>query len=155
MTKIPMNDGKKGGFRPDTIRSKFNHVYFVVQPVDLPEEPEQNGILTSCRSDNRCFLRLTVVTKEGVQAAPPPIPPDSIFERNQQFRQLLLSKIINYEKLAYQSINFKPSVEGIRVQLLLGIHQEFVKGKKGQIQMKTNNFRSFDCLCVNYYVIYN
>jgi len=70
-----------------------------------------------------------VCTKYGVETAPPKFQPGTVFERNGMFRQLLLAKIINSEKLAYQSEGFSAMTENIRYQNLHNLYQEYYLGK--------------------------
>eukprot|EP01112_Ceratiomyxa_fruticulosa_P020258 TRINITY_DN6855_c0_g4_i1.p1 TRINITY_DN6855_c0_g4~~TRINITY_DN6855_c0_g4_i1.p1 ORF type:complete len:414 (+),score=59.69 TRINITY_DN6855_c0_g4_i1:474-1715(+) len=75
-------------FRPDTIASKFNHVYIVVQV--LPE-----------RRNGKICYQMAVVSKQGVWPHSPVLPEQgTIFEHGPQFRDFLLTKIINSERAA-------------------------------------------------------
>jgi len=109
-------DSMNAKFKPESLVSKFNHVYIIIQPAETADK-------------TRVFLRVTVCTKYGVETAQPKIPPGTIFERNSMFRQLLLAKIINSEKLAYQSEGFSAMTENIRFQNLHNLFQEYYMGK--------------------------
>eukprot|EP01130_Rhizamoeba_saxonica_P008825 TRINITY_DN3576_c0_g1_i1.p1 TRINITY_DN3576_c0_g1~~TRINITY_DN3576_c0_g1_i1.p1 ORF type:complete len:263 (-),score=37.36 TRINITY_DN3576_c0_g1_i1:35-823(-) len=89
---IVYQDGPNGGFLPSTISSKFNHVYAVVQPVqDVNKDSYQFGI----------------VAKNGVRCHGPVLPyAPVIFPHGDEFREILLTKLINSERAAYFAPGF-------------------------------------------------
>eukprot|EP01127_Copromyxa_protea_P004004 TRINITY_DN1377_c0_g1_i1.p1 TRINITY_DN1377_c0_g1~~TRINITY_DN1377_c0_g1_i1.p1 ORF type:complete len:767 (+),score=81.03 TRINITY_DN1377_c0_g1_i1:47-2302(+) len=98
-------------FDPVTISSKFNHVYFVIQPVKT-KDPE----------DKRKWVRVTIATKKDVTTKEPILPAGAIYEQNNLFRKLLLSQIINSEKSAYSSPHFSSMTEQMRTEHLAYIY---------------------------------
>uniref|UniRef100_A0A6B2L8L9 Rap-GAP domain-containing protein n=1 Tax=Arcella intermedia TaxID=1963864 RepID=A0A6B2L8L9_9EUKA len=91
---IVFQDGPNGGFRPSTISSKFNHVYAVVQPRALGK-----GAVTK--------YNFSIVSKSGVRIHGPVLPPPPVvFPQGEEFRQFLLTKLINAERAAYFAPGF-------------------------------------------------
>ena len=74
-------DSSTTSFNPENILSSYNHVFFVVQPIQSDEY-------------GREYLRLTITCKKGVSFATPILPKDSVFEKSDLFRSLFLSKCI-------------------------------------------------------------
>jgi RAP1 GTPase activating protein 1 len=101
---------KKGDqvYAPNTVKSEFNHVIFVVEKV-----PGTDPNLT--------FYRLAVTRKEGVPPFGPELPHPSIFQKNHYFREFLFSKLINAERAALHAPDFKYKVERTRTLLLEGV----------------------------------
>lgn len=91
---IIFQDGPNGGFKPSTISSKFNHVYAVVQPRALGK-----GAMTK--------YNFALVSKTGVRAHGPALPPSPVvFSQGEEFREFLLTKLINAERAAYFAPGF-------------------------------------------------
>lgn len=72
-------------FDPTVMSSHFNHAFFVVQ-----KDKHHDKTKTK--------YRMAAVYKPGVPWFPPPIPNPPLFEKNEQFRRFLLTKLINAEK---------------------------------------------------------
>jgi len=96
---IIFQDGPNGGFSPKTIASKFNHVYAIVQP----ETPGASG--------PDIVYKLGLVSKEGVRVHGPVLPVGSpvLFKKGEEFREYLLTKLINAERSAYYAPGFAQS----------------------------------------------
>lgn len=93
-------------YHPGTISSEFNHVFVVVQPVTIQGE--------------QCY-KIGCVTKDGVPAIPPAL--DSlIFKKNNSFRYLLLTKLINAERCSYGAPVFAQKITRTRKSLLKEIY---------------------------------
>jgi len=91
---IVFQDGPTGGFKPSTISSKFNHVYAVVQPRALGKGPMTK-------------YNFAIVSKSGVRIHGPVLPPPPVvFPQGEEFRQFLLTKLINAERAAYFAPGF-------------------------------------------------
>jgi len=91
---IVFQDGPNGGFSPKSITSKFNHVYIIVQP----EEPGSSK------------YKIAIASKDGVKSHGPPLPPKPcIMQRGEQFREYLLTKLINAERAGYYAPGFAQS----------------------------------------------
>lgn len=118
-------------FKATGIASKFNHVYIVVQAIedrgDAPPtsararrvaarkskravEVETEAIAPSSprsRGSGKMQYRVAVVSKHGVKMHGPVLPdPEHIFSLDDNFRQFLLTKIINAERAAYYAPGF-------------------------------------------------
>lgn len=93
-------------YHPGTISSEFNHVFVVIQPVSIQGE--------------RCY-KIGCVAKDGVPAIPPAL--DSlIFKKNNSFRYLLLTKLINAERCSYGAPVFAQKITRTRKSLLKEIY---------------------------------
>uniref|UniRef100_A0A8R1DFA1 Rap-GAP domain-containing protein n=2 Tax=Caenorhabditis japonica TaxID=281687 RepID=A0A8R1DFA1_CAEJA len=95
-------------FAPDMIASNFLHAYIVVQPIDA---------LT-----DRVRYRVSVAARDDVPFFGPTLPTPSIFKRGQDFRNFLLTKLINAENAAYKSSKFAKLAERTRASLLDGLY---------------------------------
>ncbi|PAV55805.1 hypothetical protein WR25_07221 [Diploscapter pachys] len=91
-------------FAPDMIASNFLHAYVVVQPIDP---------LT-----DRVRYKVSVAARDDVPFFGPTLPAPSIFKRGQDFRNFLLTKLINAENAAYKSAKFAKLAERTRASLL-------------------------------------
>ncbi|WKX96797.1 hypothetical protein Q1695_012889 [Nippostrongylus brasiliensis] len=91
-------------FAPDMIASNFLHAYIVVQPIDA---------LT-----DKVRYRVSVAARDDVPFFGPTLPAPSIFKKGQDFRNFLLTKLINAENAAYKSAKFAKLAERTRSSLL-------------------------------------
>eukprot|EP01088_Endostelium_zonatum_P017658 TRINITY_DN5322_c0_g1_i1.p1 TRINITY_DN5322_c0_g1~~TRINITY_DN5322_c0_g1_i1.p1 ORF type:complete len:1048 (-),score=264.07 TRINITY_DN5322_c0_g1_i1:43-3135(-) len=108
---IVFKEGAKNGeeevpFKPEVIESHFNHVYVVVQPIA--------GIVP-------VSYRMAIVYKPGVRPSKPFLPHPSIYAKNEDFREFLLTKLINAEIAAMESPEFLSSLRRTRRELILEI----------------------------------
>lgn len=90
------------------IASNFLHAYIVVQPID------------PCT--DRVRYRVAVAARDDVPFFGPTLPAPSIFRRGQDFRNFLLTKLINAENAAYKSVKFAKLAERTRSSLLDGLY---------------------------------
>ncbi|KAF0022813.1 hypothetical protein F2P81_024794 [Scophthalmus maximus] len=79
-------------FVPDMIASNFLHAFVLVQA----EEP--------C-SDNTTY-KVSVTAREDVPPFGPPLPNPAVFKKGPEFREFLLTKLINAELSCYKSDRF-------------------------------------------------
>ncbi|KAM7397424.1 hypothetical protein PAMA_005630 [Pampus argenteus] len=79
-------------FVPDMIASNFLHAFILVQV----EEP--------C-SDNTCY-KVSVTAREDVPPFGPPLPNPAVFKKGPEFREFVLTKLINAELACYKSDRF-------------------------------------------------
>lgn len=91
-------------FSPDMIASNFLHGFIVVQPID------------PCTDKVR--YRVSVTARDDVPFFGPTLPAPSIFRKGQEFRNFLLTKLINAENAAYKSDKFAKLAERTRSSLL-------------------------------------
>ncbi|KAH3762648.1 GTPaseactivating protein [Pelomyxa schiedti] len=99
-------------FNPKILASHFNHCFFVIQA-----ETDAQGRTT--------HYRLSIGNKEGVPPYPPFLPSPPIFEKNSDFRDFLLLKLINAERAAMNAREFKAKIEKARRVLLQQIVNKY------------------------------
>ena len=85
-----------------SVRSEFNHVWCVVQPLKL---------------HGRTHYRLAIASKPGVPPFGPPLA-HSIYAPDAAFRAFLLAKLINAERAAYAATAFATPIRRTRQSLL-------------------------------------
>jgi len=91
---IIFQDGPNESFSPTSFTSKFNHVYIIVQP----EEPGSNR------------YKIAITSKDGVKCHGPSLPPfPCVLQKGEQFREYLLTKLINAERAGYYAPGFAQS----------------------------------------------
>ncbi|KAM4546709.1 rap1 GTPase-activating protein 2-like isoform 3-T6 [Fundulus diaphanus] len=91
-------------FVPDMIASNFLHAFILVQV----EEP--------CTDNTR--YKVSVTAREDVPPFGPPLPHPAVFTKGPEFRQFLLTKLINAELASYKSDRFARLEERTRSALL-------------------------------------
>ncbi|XP_042371605.1 rap1 GTPase-activating protein 2-like, partial [Plectropomus leopardus] len=97
-------------FVPDMIASNFLHAFILVQA----EEP--------C-SDSTAY-KVSVTAREDVPPFGPPLPNPAVFKKGLEFREFLLTKLINAELACYKSDRFARLEERTRAALLDTLHDE-------------------------------
>ncbi|XP_062816520.1 rap1 GTPase-activating protein 2 isoform X3 [Anolis carolinensis] len=97
-------------FVPDMIASNFLHAYIVVQV----ENPEM---------DNACY-KVAVTAREDVPSFGPSLPNPPVFQKNSEFREFLLTKLINAENACCKSDKFAKLEDRTRAALLDNLHDE-------------------------------
>ncbi|KAM9846454.1 rap1 GTPase-activating protein 2-like [Aulostomus maculatus] len=97
-------------FVPDMIASNFLHAFVIVQA----EEP--------C-SVNTSY-KVSVTAREDVPHFGPPLPNPAVFKKGPEFREFLLTKLINAELACYKSDRFARLEERTRAALLDSLHDE-------------------------------
>ncbi|XP_059814833.1 rap1 GTPase-activating protein 2-like, partial [Hypanus sabinus] len=97
-------------FCPDMITSNFLHVYIVVRAerVDTRER----------------VYRVSVTARDGVPWFGPAVPNPAIFPEGPEFREFLLTKLINAEYSSYRSERFSVLEERTRNTILSNLCQE-------------------------------
>ncbi|CAD5215999.1 unnamed protein product [Bursaphelenchus xylophilus] len=100
-------------FSPDFIASNFLHAYIVVQPIDS--------------GTDRTKYRVSVTARDDVPFFGPTLPAPSIFRKGQDFRNFLLTKLINAENAAYKADKFSKLAERTRISLLDGLHSNLME----------------------------
>jgi len=81
----------------DSFVSHFNNVFVVVSPVPPnPNDPD------------RKLYRVAIASKTGVRPYPPYFPPSgNVFEKTPEFREWLLQKLINAERVSMEAPDFR------------------------------------------------
>ncbi|XP_031429271.1 rap1 GTPase-activating protein 2a isoform X8 [Clupea harengus] len=97
-------------FVPDMIASNFLHAYVLVQ-VENP-----------C-TDHTTY-KVSVTAREDVPAFGPPLPNPAVFKKGPEFRDFLLTKLINAENACYKSDKFAKLEGRTRAALLDNLHDE-------------------------------
>ncbi|XP_078080928.1 rap1 GTPase-activating protein 2-like isoform X14 [Mustelus asterias] len=97
-------------FVPDMIASNFLHAYIVVQ------------VETS--SPDKTTYKVSVTAREGVRLFGPPLPTPPVFKKGPEFREFLLTKLINAESACYKSEKFAKLENRTRAALLDNLHDE-------------------------------
>uniref|UniRef100_A0A915Q2H9 Rap-GAP domain-containing protein n=1 Tax=Setaria digitata TaxID=48799 RepID=A0A915Q2H9_9BILA len=95
-------------FSADMIASNFLHAFIVIQPID------------PCTDKVR--YRVSVTARDDVPFFGPTLPAPSIFRKGQEFRNFLLTKLINAENAAYKSTKFAKLAERTRSSLLEALY---------------------------------
>ncbi|XP_017580883.1 rap1 GTPase-activating protein 2a isoform X2 [Pygocentrus nattereri] len=97
-------------FVPDMIASNFLHAYVLVQA----ENP--------C-TDHTTY-KVSVTAREDVPPFGPPLPNPAVFKKGPEFREFLLTKLINAENACYKSDKFAKLEGRTRAALLDNLHDE-------------------------------
>uniref|UniRef100_A0A671WAH9 RAP1 GTPase activating protein 2a n=1 Tax=Sparus aurata TaxID=8175 RepID=A0A671WAH9_SPAAU len=97
-------------FVPDMIASNFLHAYVLVQ-VENP-----------C-TENTTY-KVSVAAREDVPPFGPPLPNPAVFRKGPEFRDFLLTKLINAENACYKSDKFAKLEGRTRAALLDNLHDE-------------------------------
>ncbi|XP_077361581.1 rap1 GTPase-activating protein 2-like isoform X5 [Festucalex cinctus] len=97
-------------FVPDMIASNFLHAFVLVQAED------------AC-SHNTSY-KVSVTAREDVPPFGPPLPNPAVFKKGPEFREFLLTKLINAELACYKSVRFARLEERTRAALLDTLHDE-------------------------------
>ncbi|XP_034540513.1 rap1 GTPase-activating protein 2-like [Notolabrus celidotus] len=106
-------------FVPDMIASNFLHAFIIVQV----EEP--------C-SDCTCY-KVSVTAREDVPSFGPPLPNPAVFMKGPEFREFLLTKLINAELACYKSDRFARLEERTRSALLDSLHDELQRRSQAML----------------------
>jgi len=100
-------------FDPTLMRTQFNNVYGVIAV------------------DNSSRVRLEFATKEGTLPYGPRIPPANSngtnFELNEQFRDFLLTKLLNGERASLQAPVFANRTEKVHIHLVRQLLEKIVQ----------------------------
>ncbi|GFY79026.1 rap1 GTPase-activating protein 1 [Trichonephila inaurata madagascariensis] len=96
-------------FLPSMIASHFLHSYIVVQAVD-PLTPN-------------VAYKVSVTAREGVPTFGPALPNPTVFRKNDEFREFLLTKLINAEIACYKAEKF--SKLEVKIDPFLRFSREF------------------------------
>ncbi|XP_052472657.1 rap1 GTPase-activating protein 2 isoform X5 [Carassius gibelio] len=97
-------------FVPDMIASNFLHAYVLVQA----ENP----------GTDHTTYKVSVTAREDVPPFGPPLPNPSVFKKGPEFREFLLTKLINAENACCKSDKFAKLEERTRAALLDNLHDE-------------------------------
>jgi len=102
-------------FDPLILTSHFNHIFIVIKPI---------------RAGDVKKYRVEVANHEGVPCYPPFLPAVPEFEPNSEFREFLITKIINSERAAMYAPSFKGKLQRTRKTLLENMANNQLRKKK-------------------------
>lgn len=123
---------KGGNLDPRKFVSQFNCIFFqiLLNPIFLISSLDAYCIISpiqvppdSIYGEFPFNYRLSIVTKPGVRICGPQLPDPTIFPPTPQFRNFLLTKLINLERAAMTAPGFASKLErtkGVLLQSLLG-----------------------------------
>ncbi|XP_068455039.1 rap1 GTPase-activating protein 2-like isoform X3 [Clinocottus analis] len=106
-------------FVPDMIASNFLHAFILVQV----EEP----------CSDRTSYKVAVTAREDVPPFGPALPMPSVFKKGPEFREFLLTKLINAELACYKSDRFARLEERTRAALLDSLHDELYRRSQSML----------------------
>jgi len=104
-------------FSPDSVTSDFNHIFCVIQPVE-----------SMCTAEST-YYKIGFACKAGVPPFGPSLPSPAIFEKGDEFRQFLITKLINGECAALECPSFSKKLQRTRAILLNEIAKRHTKKK--------------------------
>eukprot|EP00795_Rhopilema_esculentum_P016927 gene16927-8416_t len=94
-------------FRPSAIKSNFLHVYIVIRP-----------IININNNDKVSQYQVAVISRGLVLPFGPPLPTSGCFNEDEDFKNWLMTKIVNGERASYRSPKFAAMQERTRRQML-------------------------------------
>jgi RAP1 GTPase activating protein 1 len=97
-------------FSPEIIASNFLHAYIVVQPIN------SNSEVTS--------YRVSVTSRSDVPYFGPSLPTPAIFKKGPEFKEFLLTKLINAENACYKAERFSTLERRTRSCLLSNLTEQ-------------------------------
>ncbi|XP_064611477.1 rap1 GTPase-activating protein 1-like isoform X3 [Liolophura sinensis] len=100
-------------FIPDMIASHFLHAYIVIQPIDPNTDSTR--------------YKVSVTARDDVPFFGPTLPTPAVFKKGPEFRDFLLTKLINAETACYKADQFAKLEERTRAALLESLHQDLHK----------------------------
>lgn len=109
-------------FDPTQFSSEFNHVWIVVR-----EETNPEFMPNKTKKQGATYYRVEVIQKDGVPPFSPNLPDPPVFEANEDFRKMMLTKIINAENASYKAPAFISKMKHTRKVLFSHIIKEFKK----------------------------
>ncbi|XP_066589023.1 rap1 GTPase-activating protein 1 isoform X2 [Prorops nasuta] len=105
-------------FSPDMIASHFLHAFIVVQVID------------PCTPNTR--YKVSITARDDVPWFGPPLPTPAVYLRGVEFKEFLLTKLVNAENAAYKADKFSKLELRTRSALLESLTEE--------LQTKTSEF---------------
>merc|ERR1719461_839964 len=98
-------------FSPDIITSHFLHAYIVVQPI------------TNTTSGNVSY-KVSVTARSDVPYFGPSLPNPPVFKKGEEFKEFLLTKLINAENACYKAEKFSTLERRTRSCLLSNLTEQ-------------------------------
>eukprot|EP00009_Paramoeba_aestuarina_P008398 CAMPEP_0201510570 /NCGR_PEP_ID=MMETSP0161_2-20130828/3201_1 /ASSEMBLY_ACC=CAM_ASM_000251 /TAXON_ID=180227 /ORGANISM="Neoparamoeba aestuarina, Strain SoJaBio B1-5/56/2" /LENGTH=370 /DNA_ID=CAMNT_0047905759 /DNA_START=26 /DNA_END=1138 /DNA_ORIENTATION=- len=100
-------------YRPSTISSRQVHVVFLVKEVKKADDPEGK------------YYQLAVISRDGVPAFGPELPKVAVYKRDDEFRELFYTKLLNAEKACYKAPMIDTKLERTRTLLLKDLEETY------------------------------
>ncbi|KAM4637136.1 rap1 GTPase-activating protein 1-like [Discoglossus pictus] len=97
-------------FSPDIITSHFLHCYVAVQPFQSPR--------------GEMLYKVSITARDDVPIFGPALPNPAVFRKDSQFRDFLLTKLINAEVSCYRAERFSKLQERTRSALIDSLYEE-------------------------------
>ncbi|KAL7718417.1 Rap-GAP domain-containing protein [Entamoeba marina] len=104
---IVLDPNRKEPFDPRLLRSHFNNVFIIVQPKQV---------------DGKDGFTINVCTKPNIDPFPPFIN-NSWLPKDDQFKEFMLKKLINAERMTMHNTTFKSNSRNTRKQQLKEISE--------------------------------
>lgn len=114
-------------FSPDMIASHFLHAFIVIQPYEINT------------SNNETLYKVSVTARDDVPFFGPTLPNPSIFRKGSDFKEFILTKLINAENACYKAEKFAKLELRTRTSLLQNLVEE--------LKEKTRDFLGADLIC--------
>eukprot|EP00013_Stygamoeba_regulata_P005177 CAMPEP_0177640456 /NCGR_PEP_ID=MMETSP0447-20121125/6552_1 /TAXON_ID=0 /ORGANISM="Stygamoeba regulata, Strain BSH-02190019" /LENGTH=775 /DNA_ID=CAMNT_0019142527 /DNA_START=47 /DNA_END=2374 /DNA_ORIENTATION=- len=124
---LVFREGEGEPFCPNDLNSQFNYVFLVVTKVHNPKEP------------SKIFYQVGCALREGVLPIEPFLLSPPIYEANDDFRAILLDKVINGELAAFHAPSFAAKIVRTREAQLLALcekYEESVLAKPSERSMR-------------------
>eukprot|EP01117_Protostelium_nocturnum_P015431 TRINITY_DN5987_c0_g2_i1.p1 TRINITY_DN5987_c0_g2~~TRINITY_DN5987_c0_g2_i1.p1 ORF type:complete len:779 (-),score=261.64 TRINITY_DN5987_c0_g2_i1:40-2376(-) len=103
-------------FDPLTLRTHYNHVFIVVQ--------------VAKKEKGKTFYKIAIANKTGVPPYGPYLKYPPVYEKNDEFRDLLITKFLNAERASMYATDFKTKIIRTNKTLLEEISKEFIAKNK-------------------------
>jgi len=119
---------------PSTFVSNFNHVFALVQPVS-----GEHGAPS---------YKLSMCHKKGVIPSQPMLPADCVFPKgSKEFKNFLLTKLVNSERCAMAASQFRKANEKVRAEVFADLQERFPR--KSNIRRKDDPIECYNLPIVN------
>ncbi|XP_043935781.1 rap1 GTPase-activating protein 1-like isoform X2 [Protopterus annectens] len=112
-------------FVPDMIASNFLHAYVVVQP-------EQTSM-------GETVYKVSVTARDDVPFFGPALPNPAVFKKGPEFREFLMTKLINAEYSCYRAERFTKLEERTRSALLESLYEELQLRSQSMMGLVTDD----------------
>jgi hypothetical protein len=108
-------------FDPSALKSQFTHVYIVVEPF---------------KKNDTLYYRLAVANKKAVPPYGPFLPDPPLFQPDKDFRDFLLTKLINSERATLYAPAFKEKMERTRGDFFQEVVKKYFTKSSGSKKFK-------------------
>eukprot|EP00794_Sanderia_malayensis_P015070 gene15070-16625_t len=116
-------------FCPTSVRSHFLHVFIIVQVIDA--------------NTTNARYKVSVTARDGVPSFGPTLPNPAVFKKGAEFREFLMTKILNAELAACKSEKFSQLAERTRAMLLQQMVDDFILKNEQMLEDSSQLNRTF------------